>query len=77
MIQFQSIEVIDKDKYKLSGITRGQQGTNEYVHTAGEKFILLDDSIVSFEMIPGKKFFLKAVTYGDSLENTKAKMFEL
>ncbi|MBD0391232.1 glycoside hydrolase TIM-barrel-like domain-containing protein [Wolbachia endosymbiont of Pentalonia nigronervosa] len=77
VIQFKSVELIGKNKYKLNGLVRGQQGTEEYTHVAGEKFTLLDDSIVSFAVTPGKKFFLKAVTYGDSLENTEAKTFTL
>ncbi|WP_353274607.1 hypothetical protein [Wolbachia endosymbiont (group B) of Hofmannophila pseudospretella] len=46
----------------------------EYEHTEGEKFTLLDDSIISFEVQRGRKFYLKAVTYGDSLENTETKI---
>ncbi|WP_265023274.1 glycoside hydrolase/phage tail family protein [Wolbachia endosymbiont (group A) of Epistrophe grossularia] len=74
VIKFQSAELIDKNKYKLSNLIRGQEGTKEYQHTAGEKFVLLDDSIISFEVQRGKKFYLKAVTYGDSLENTEVKV---
>ncbi|WP_425385986.1 phage tail baseplate protein [Wolbachia endosymbiont (group A) of Barypeithes pellucidus] len=70
-MKFQSTELIDKNKYKLSNLIRGQEGTKD---TAGEKFVLLDDSIISFEVQRGKKFYLKAVTYGDSLENTEAKV---
>ncbi len=74
IVKFQSAELIDKNKYKLSNLIRGQEGTKEYQHTAGEKFVLLDDSIISFEVQRGKKFYLKAVTYGDSLENTEVKV---
>ncbi|TVS98763.1 hypothetical protein COM42_000945, partial [Wolbachia pipientis] len=59
------------NKYQLIDLIRGQEGTKE---TAGEKFILLDDSIISFEVQEGRKFYLKAVTYGDSLENTETKV---
>ncbi|WP_265015494.1 glycoside hydrolase/phage tail family protein [Wolbachia endosymbiont (group A) of Anoplius nigerrimus] len=71
VIKFQNTELIDKNKYKLSNLIRGQEGTKD---TAGEKFVLLDDSIISFEVQPGRKFYLKAVTYGDSLDNTEAKV---
>ncbi|WP_353285414.1 glycoside hydrolase TIM-barrel-like domain-containing protein [Wolbachia endosymbiont (group A) of Beris morrisii] len=71
VIKFQNAELIDKNKYKLSNLIRGQEGTKD---TAGEKFVLLDDSIISFEVQRGKKFYLKAVTYGDSLDNTEAKV---
>ncbi|MDX5488255.1 MAG: glycoside hydrolase TIM-barrel-like domain-containing protein [Wolbachia endosymbiont of Andrena praecox] len=71
IVKFQNAELIDKNKYKLSNLIRGQEGTKE---TAGEKFVLLDDSIISFEVQRGKKFYLKAVTYGDSLDNTEAKV---
>lgn len=74
IVKFHSAELIDKNKYKLSNLIRGQEGTKEYQHTAGEKFVLLDDSIISFEVQPGKNFYLKAVTYGDSLDNTEAKV---
>jgi hypothetical protein len=71
IVKFQSAELIDKNKYKLSNLIRGQEGTKD---ATGEKFVLLDDSIISFEVQRGKKFFLKAVTYGNSLENTEAKV---
>ncbi len=59
IVKFQSAELIDKNKYKLSNLIRGQEGTKEYEHTGGEKFILLDDSIISFEVQRGKNFTLK------------------
>ncbi|WP_353283390.1 glycoside hydrolase TIM-barrel-like domain-containing protein [Wolbachia endosymbiont (group A) of Pogonocherus hispidulus] len=71
IVKFQNAELIDKNKYKLSDLTRGQKGTKD---ATGEKFVLLDDSIISFEVQPGKQLFLKAVTYGDSLDNTEAKV---
>lgn len=74
IIKFQDAKLIDKNKYKLSNLIRGQEGTKKYEHTSGEKFILLDDSIISFEVQKGKKLYLKAVTYGDSLENTETKI---
>ncbi|WP_341821393.1 phage tail protein [Wolbachia endosymbiont (group A) of Myopa testacea] len=74
IVKFQSTKLIDKNKYKLSSLIRGQEGTKEYEHTGGEKFTLLDDSIISFEVQSGRKFYLKAVTYGDSLDNTEAKV---
>ncbi|MFJ5423982.1 glycoside hydrolase/phage tail family protein [Wolbachia endosymbiont of Drosophila barbarae] len=74
VIKFQNAELIDKNKYKLSNLIRGQEDTKEYDHATGEKFVLLDDSIISFEVQMGKKFYLKAVTYGDSLENTEVKV---
>ncbi|BET34873.1 hypothetical protein wScaTNS_00860 [Wolbachia pipientis] len=74
VIKLQSAKLIDKNKYKLSDLIRGQKGTKKYEHTAGEKFVLLDHSIISFKVQRGKKFYLKAVTYGDSLDNTKAKL---
>ncbi|MEY2393045.1 GTA baseplate fiber-binding domain-containing protein [Wolbachia endosymbiont of Tettigetta isshikii] len=77
VIKFQSAELIDKNKYKLSDLIRGQEGTKEYKYTAGEKFVLLDDSIISFEVQREKKFYLKAVTYGGSLDNVEAEIFEL
>jgi len=71
VIKFQNAELIDKNKYKLSDLTRGQKGTKD---ATCEKFVLLDDSIIPFEVQKGKKFYLKAVTYGDSLDNTEAKV---
>ncbi|WP_250778808.1 GTA baseplate fiber-binding domain-containing protein [Wolbachia pipientis] len=77
VIKFQRAELIGKNKYKLSDLIRGQEGTKEYKHTAGEKFVLLDDSIISFEVQRGKKFYLKAATYGGSLDNVEAGIFKL
>ncbi|MGL9688457.1 MAG: phage tail baseplate protein [Wolbachia sp.] len=77
VIKFQSAEIIDKNKYKLSDLIRGQEGTKEYKHTVGEKLVLLDNSIISFEVQRGKKFYLKAVIYGGSLGNVEAGIFKL
>ncbi len=71
VIKFQNAELIDKNKYKLSNLIRGQEDTKEYDHATGEKFVLLDDSIISFEVQMGKKFYLKAVTYGDHTRQVK------
>ncbi|KAF5269380.1 hypothetical protein FQR65_LT17957 [Abscondita terminalis] len=60
IVKFQSTELIDKNKYKLSNLIRGQEGTKEYDHATGEKFILLDDSIISFEVQRGKKVLPKS-----------------
>lgn len=59
VIKFQDAKLIDKNKYKLSNLIRGQEGTKKYEHTAGEKFILLDDSIISFEVQKGESFILR------------------
>jgi transcriptional regulator with PAS, ATPase and Fis domain len=56
VIKFQRAELIGKNKYKLSDLIRGQEGTKEYKHTAGGKFVLLDDSIISFEVQREKSF---------------------
>ncbi|WP_041571440.1 phage tail baseplate protein [Wolbachia endosymbiont of Brugia malayi] len=48
VVEFQSAELADKNKYKMSNLIRGQEGTEEYEYTAGEKLTLLDDSIVPF-----------------------------
>lgn len=74
IIKFQNAELIGKNKYKLSDLIKEQEGTKKYEHTSGEKFILLDDSIISFEVQKGRKFYLKAVTCGDSLDNTETKI---
>lgn len=74
VIKFERAKLIGKNKYQLIDLIRGQEGTKKYEHTSGEKFILLDDSIISFEVQKGKKLYLKAVTYGDSLENTETKI---
>ncbi|WP_255453551.1 hypothetical protein [Wolbachia endosymbiont of Atemnus politus] len=71
VIKFHSTKLIDKNKYKLINLIREQEGN---IETAGEKFTLLDDSIIYFEVQAGRKFFLKAVTYHDSLDNTEAKL---
>ncbi|WP_264683383.1 MULTISPECIES: glycoside hydrolase/phage tail family protein [unclassified Wolbachia] len=74
VIKFERAKLIGKNKYQLIDLIRGQEGTKKYEHTSGEKFILLDDSIISFEVQKGRKFYLKAVTYGDSLDNTETKI---
>ncbi|WP_088414121.1 GTA baseplate fiber-binding domain-containing protein [Wolbachia endosymbiont of Wuchereria bancrofti] len=36
VVEFQSAELTDKNRYKLSNLMRGQEGTEEYGYTAGE-----------------------------------------
>ena len=43
IIQFLNAELIDTNTYKLTGLLRGRNGTEQYTgtHTAGERFVLL------------------------------------
>lgn len=41
VIKFQRAELIGKNKYKLSNLIRGQEGTKKYKHTAGENLFCL------------------------------------
>lgn len=73
MIGFKNATLIAEKTYRLTGLLRGLQGTEQYVgtHQANELFCLLDDAIVKLEFPDSdrsktKKF--KVVTIGSSLD---------
>lgn len=76
LIQFKSAVLQStSNTYRLSGLLRGRQGTEQYVgaHVAGERFILLDSSVqanpVSLDAISVPAFY-KNVTVGKTLADT-------
>lgn len=80
LFQFMQATPLDEGKYRLSGLLRGRYGT-EYAtagHGAGERFVLLDGHVRSFELLPeqrGRSYDIAAVTYGKSLDVDEAVTF--
>jgi hypothetical protein len=81
LIQFKSAVLqTTSNTYRLSGLLRGRQGTEQYVgtHVAGERFILLDSSVqanpVSLDAINAPAFY-KNVTVGKTLADTTETAF--
>ena len=77
IIQFRDAELIGDYKYKLSGLLRGRYSTEHITkhHQEGERFILLDDTLVSLpmsEQMLGKKNLYKAISYGEITGEIKA-----
>lgn len=74
IIQFKNAVQQSEGIYRLSGLLRGRLGTEDAIssHTVGERFVLLDDAIVPV-IVPagnaGQSWTIRAVTYGDSLNN--------
>ncbi|MDX1949053.1 MAG: glycoside hydrolase TIM-barrel-like domain-containing protein [Rickettsiales bacterium] len=77
ILQFQNAEILSENNYNLSGFYRGLFSTENFMnHNPAERFILLDDNITKIE-IPanfiGSKFWIKAVSFGKSLDDVEAK----
>ena len=73
LIGFKNAQLIGEKTYKLSGLLRGRQGTEQYIgtHQANELFCLVDSSLVKIDLSDAdrgttKKF--KVVTIGSSLD---------
>lgn len=81
LIQFKSAVLqTTSNTYRLSGLLRGRQGTEQHVgtHVVGERFILLDSSVqanpVSLDAINAPAFY-KNVTVGKTLADTTETAF--
>ncbi|XGA08293.1 MAG: glycoside hydrolase TIM-barrel-like domain-containing protein [Wolbachia endosymbiont of Xenopsylla cheopis] len=82
IIEFHNVELISKNRYRLSKLLRGKFGTEKYMksHQKGEGFVLLNESIINMDIkssMMGKSLFFKAVTYGRSIDDAKALEFKL
>nr|WP_253308595.1 phage tail protein [Rickettsia endosymbiont of Ceutorhynchus assimilis] len=80
LIQFQNAELISDKKYKLTRLLRGRQGTEWAInsHKIGDKFILLNNEIISVPIpnnLIGKLITYKAVTIGKTLAETESTTF--
>jgi hypothetical protein len=80
LLQFQNAELIGENTYRLSRLLRGRQGTEGYItnHSPGTRFVLLDNALHLITMpsnMIGKASHYKAVTVGNSLENTPEQTF--
>ncbi len=77
--QFKNINQTELNKYTLSHLYRGRQGTENYAgetHPAGSRFILLDENVLKIEMPVsqiGQTIWIKAVTFGKSADDVTAK----
>jgi hypothetical protein len=80
IIQFTDVKQITENKYKLSGLLRGRLGTESKIckHKIGELFILLDDSLVKFNLSIndiGKELNFAAISLGRDLTESKNNKF--
>jgi hypothetical protein len=80
LIQFQNSELIGDNKYRLTKLLRGRQGTEWATgnHKVGDRFIFLNSGIItcniSSELI-GRSLLYKAVTVGKSLAEVEPVTF--
>lgn len=77
IIGFKNQTLIGPKTYKLTGLLRGRQGTEQHIgtHVANELFTLLDDSLIKLEFTPaerGKIKKYKVVTIGSSIDKVDA-----
>lgn len=69
IIHFATAELQGPGVYRLSGLLRGQSGTEHAIttHVAGERFVLLDDALVPLNLpmqALGQSWTLRVVTHG-------------
>ncbi|MEZ5691473.1 MAG: glycoside hydrolase TIM-barrel-like domain-containing protein [Rickettsiales bacterium] len=80
IIQFKNAELIAEGQYRLSGLLRGRLGTEYAIsgHVAGERFILLDGSVLKKTVasnLIGLKRQYKAVSVGGSITESVERDF--
>lgn len=81
LIGFKNAELIAEKTYKLTGLLRGRQGTEQYIgtHQANELFCLIDD-LVKLEFPDsdrGSVKQFKVVTIGSSIDKAEAKTVQI
>lgn len=74
IIQFKNAELLAPQKYKLSSLLRGRFGTEHHIesHLSGERFILLDDSLIKQSIandLIGLQRLYKSATIGQNLSD--------
>ncbi len=82
IIQFRNAQQLSAGSYRLSGLLRGRLGTESTTasHSIGERFVLLDDTVVPLVMPAsnnGQSWTLRAVTNGDSLTTGSESTFTI
>lgn len=80
IIQFKTAVLLEQGKYALSGLLRGRLGTEHAIssHQIGERFILLDGSMVKESMssqLIGLQRSYKGVTVGGNIATTESQNF--
>jgi hypothetical protein len=82
VIQFRDVEVLDDGVYRFSNLLRGRRGTESFMagHHAGEKFIFLSPSTVSYISSGlserNVNRFYRAVSFGTLLEDADVYQFQ-
>lgn len=78
LVSFKSAELVETDRYRLSGLRRGRKGTEQYMstHAIGDSFVLLDQDAVRRLTLTnsdiGAALQLKAVTIGQQVAEATA-----
>lgn len=81
IIQFRDAVLIADNTYQLSGLLRGQKGTEWaiYNHVPNERFVLLELGAISRVSQPTTELnlsrYYKPVSFGDTLQNTTEQAF--
>jgi hypothetical protein len=82
ILQFKNAELIDANRYRISGLLRGRRGT-EYAtntHAQGDLAVYLNEGLTRF-LLPsadiGVENLYKAVTYGGIINDATPKAFTL
>lgn len=78
VIGFTRAQLTMPSQYQISGISRGRYGTPQHDHIAGERFILISSELYRYQITNeriGHQCYIKAVTNGGNLSNSKALAF--
>ena len=80
IIQFQNAELIGSNRYRLSGLLRGQLNTEDTIasHKEVEDFVLLDDNLLSIEQstsLIGIEILYKVVPFGENVNDIESMKF--
>ncbi len=80
LFQFQNAELIGDSRYRLSRLLRGRHGTERSIqlHESGTRFILITPALFAYNITSnmiGRKFYYKAVTSGQHLEEVAEREF--
>ncbi len=80
IIQFKEAEFLGANHYKLKGLLRGRLGTENKTanHSAGERFVFLNNFILNFTMpknLISADLYFKIASFGQILNNVQPVLF--
>ncbi len=81
LVQFQNAELVDSNRYRLTRLLRGRKGTEWATsnHNTGERFVLLNSSLISRIVAEtsqiGIAYYYKGVSIGGAVADAEEEIF--